>query len=101
MRRDVFQAIADPTRRAIITLIAAHAMTLGERVVDDRDPGGVALCERAKFIRHLLEAREIIGVGVREHLPSEMRAVGHLPRFALDAPQLGELADAIGFPHAP
>jgi DNA-binding transcriptional ArsR family regulator len=27
MRRDVFQAIADPTRRAILTLIAAHAMT--------------------------------------------------------------------------
>jgi DNA-binding transcriptional ArsR family regulator len=27
MRRDVFQAIADPTRRAIITLIAVHAMT--------------------------------------------------------------------------
>jgi len=27
MRRDVFQAIADPTRRAILTLIAVHAMT--------------------------------------------------------------------------
>jgi DNA-binding transcriptional ArsR family regulator len=27
MRRDVFQAIADPTRRAIIALIAVHAMT--------------------------------------------------------------------------
>ena len=27
MRRDIFQAIADPTRRAIITLIALHAMT--------------------------------------------------------------------------
>jgi DNA-binding transcriptional ArsR family regulator len=27
MRRDVFQAIADPTRRAIITLIAFQAMT--------------------------------------------------------------------------
>jgi len=27
MRRDVFQAIADPTRRAIILLIAAKAMT--------------------------------------------------------------------------
>lgn len=27
MRRDVFQAIADPTRRAIITLIAMKAMT--------------------------------------------------------------------------
>ncbi|RUA14360.1 MAG: transcriptional regulator [Flavobacteriia bacterium] len=27
MRRDIFQAIADPTRRSIITLIAVHAMT--------------------------------------------------------------------------
>lgn len=27
MRRDVFQAIADPTRRAIVMLLAAHTMT--------------------------------------------------------------------------
>lgn len=27
MRRDIYQAIADPTRRAIITLIAIHALT--------------------------------------------------------------------------
>jgi DNA-binding transcriptional ArsR family regulator len=27
LRRDVFQAIADPTRRAIITWVALHAMT--------------------------------------------------------------------------
>lgn len=27
MRRDIFQAIADPSRRAILTLIALHAMT--------------------------------------------------------------------------
>ncbi|WNM17947.1 ArsR/SmtB family transcription factor [Flavobacterium capsici] len=27
MRRDIFQAIADPTRRVIITLIATQAMT--------------------------------------------------------------------------
>ena len=27
MKRDIFQAIADPTRRAIITLIAVQAMT--------------------------------------------------------------------------
>ena len=27
MRRDIFQAIADPTRRAIITLIAVQALT--------------------------------------------------------------------------
>lgn len=29
LRRDVFQAIADPTRRAIITLLAMQAMTPG------------------------------------------------------------------------
>lgn len=29
LRRDVFQAIADPTRRAIITLVAIQAMTPG------------------------------------------------------------------------
>ena len=27
MKRDIFQAIADPTRRAILVLIALHAMT--------------------------------------------------------------------------
>ena len=27
MRRDIFQAIADPTRRAIMVLIALQAMT--------------------------------------------------------------------------
>lgn len=29
LRRDVFQAIADPTRRTILTLVAAQAMTAG------------------------------------------------------------------------
>lgn len=29
MRRDIYQAIADPTRRAIMVLIAAQAMTPG------------------------------------------------------------------------
>lgn len=29
IRRDVFQAIADPTRRAILGLVAFHAMTPG------------------------------------------------------------------------
>ena len=29
LRRDVFQAIADPTRRAIILLVAAQSMTAG------------------------------------------------------------------------
>jgi DNA-binding transcriptional ArsR family regulator len=29
LRRDVFQAIADPTRRAILLLLASHSMTAG------------------------------------------------------------------------
>ena len=29
IRRDVFQAISDPTRRAILALVALHAMTPG------------------------------------------------------------------------
>ena len=29
LRRDVFQAIADPTRRAILILVASHSMTAG------------------------------------------------------------------------
>lgn len=29
MRRDIFQAIADPTRRAILVLIASQALTAG------------------------------------------------------------------------
>lgn len=29
LRRDVFQAIADPTRRAILLLLATHPMTAG------------------------------------------------------------------------
>ena len=29
MRRDIFQAIADPTRRSILTLVALQAMTAG------------------------------------------------------------------------
>lgn len=29
LRRDVFQAIADPTRRAILMLVAAQSMTAG------------------------------------------------------------------------
>ncbi len=29
LRRDVFQAIADPTRRAILFMVATHSMTAG------------------------------------------------------------------------
>jgi len=34
LRRDVFQAIADPTRRAILLLVASQAMTAGAIAVN-------------------------------------------------------------------
>ncbi|HRG59892.1 MAG TPA: metalloregulator ArsR/SmtB family transcription factor [Bacteroidia bacterium] len=46
MRRDIFQAIADPTRRAIISLIAMNAMT----------PNAIAAhfdCSRQAVSKHL------------------------------------------------
>jgi len=49
MRRDVFQAIADPTRRAIITLIALQAMTpnaIAEHFDSSRQ--AVSKCELVK-----------------------------------------------------
>jgi hypothetical protein len=36
MRRDIFQAIADPTRRAIIALIALQAMMMIPRILTTR-----------------------------------------------------------------
>lgn len=46
MRRDIFQAIADPTRRAIITLIALHAMT-PNAIAENFD------CSRQAISKHL------------------------------------------------
>jgi len=46
MKRDVFQAIADPTRRAILTLLAVQAMT----------PNAIAAhftCTRQAVSRHI------------------------------------------------
>ena len=47
MRRDVFQAIADPTRRAILTLLALQAMT----------PNAIA--EHFKLVKQEQTGREI------------------------------------------
>ena len=51
MRRDIFQAIADPTRRAIITLIAIHAMT-PNAIADNFDMTRQAV---SKHLRILIE----------------------------------------------
>jgi DNA-binding transcriptional ArsR family regulator len=53
MKRDVFQAIADPTRRAILLLVAAHAMT-PNTVAEKFDTSRQAI---SKHIKMLMECQ--------------------------------------------
>jgi DNA-binding transcriptional ArsR family regulator len=53
LRRDVFQAIADPTRRAILLLIASQAMTAGA-IAEEFDTSRQAV---SKHLRVLTECR--------------------------------------------
>jgi len=64
MRRDVFQAIADPTRRAIIGLIAVQAMTpnaLAEHFDTTRQAVSkhLKILSECDLIRHEQKGREI------------------------------------------
>jgi DNA-binding transcriptional ArsR family regulator len=64
MRRDVFQAIADPTRRAIITLIAMQAMTpnaLAEHFDTSRQAVSkhIKILTECKLVKQELQGREI------------------------------------------
>ena len=64
MRRDVFQAIADPTRRAIITLIATQAMTpnaLAEHFDTTRQAVSkhLKILSECELVRARQEGREI------------------------------------------
>ena len=64
MRRDVFQAIADPTRRAIIGLIAIQAMTpnaLAEHFDTTRQAVSkhLKILSECDLIRHEQKGREI------------------------------------------
>jgi len=60
MRRDVFQAIADPTRRAIITLIALQAMT-PNAIAEHFDSSRQAVSKHIKILAEcqLLEQQEV------------------------------------------
>jgi DNA-binding transcriptional ArsR family regulator len=49
MRRDVFQAIADPTRRAIIALIALQPMNLNA-IADNFDVSRPAISQHIKIL---------------------------------------------------
>eukprot|EP01041_Mallomonas_annulata_P035022 gene35022-57904_t len=59
MRRDVFQAIADPTRRAIILLIATHAMT-PNAIAEHFDTSRQAISKHLKILTEceLLEQKQ-------------------------------------------
>ena len=64
MRRDVFQAIADPTRRAILSLIALQAMTpnaLAEHFDSSRQAVSkhVKILTECKLVKQELNGREI------------------------------------------
>ncbi len=64
MRRDVFQAIADPTRRAILTLIAIQAMTpnaLAEHFDSSRQAVSkhIKILVECKLIKQEQSGREI------------------------------------------
>ncbi len=64
IRRDVFQAIADPTRRAIITLIALKAMTpnaLAEHFDTSRQAVSkhIKILTECEIVRKQISGREI------------------------------------------
>jgi len=63
-RRDVFQAIADPTRRAILVLIAAQAMTpnaLAEEFHTSRQAVSkhIKILTECELVKQELQGREI------------------------------------------
>ena len=79
-RRDVFQAIADPTRRAILTLLAAQALTAG----------GIA--DHFKSARQTI-SRHIQILAECELLKAEQN--GREIRYQINAQQMNQVADFI------
>lgn len=64
LRRDVFQAIADPTRRAILSLLAAQTMTAGAIAAnfDSARPTiskHLSILQECQLVKPLQEGREI------------------------------------------
>lgn len=75
-RRDVFQAIADPTRRAILVLVALHAMTPGA-IAEKFDSSRQTISKHIQILTecHLLE-QEFNGREIYYHLnPKKMKEI--------------------------
>lgn len=80
LRRDVFQAIADPTRRAILVLVASQSMTAGSIAANF----GTARPTVSKHLQILTEC---------ELLTPEQK--GREIRYHLNATKMKEVADFI------
>ncbi len=76
MRRDVFQAIADPTRRAILLLIATQAMT-PNFLAEHFDSTRQAVSKHIKMLTECqLVKQEQVGREIYYHLnPKKMKEV--------------------------
>jgi DNA-binding transcriptional ArsR family regulator len=76
IRRDVFQAIADPTRRAIITLIAAQAMT-PNALAEHFDTSRQAVSKHIKILTECeLVKQELAGRKIYYHFnPKKMKEI--------------------------
>jgi DNA-binding transcriptional ArsR family regulator len=75
-RRDVFQAIADPTRRAILTLVALHAMAPGA-IADKFDSSRQTISKHIQILTECqLLRQEESGREIYYHLnPKKMKEV--------------------------
>ncbi len=76
IRRDVFQAIADPTRRAILSLIAIHAMT-PNALAEHFDTSRQAVSKHIKILTECqLVQQQISGREIYYHFnPNKMKEV--------------------------
>lgn len=76
LRRDVFQAIADPTRRAIITLLALNAMTPGA-IAENFDSSRQTISKHIQILTECeLLKQEQTGREIYYHLnPKKMREI--------------------------
>lgn len=76
LRRDVFQAIADPTRRAIITLVALQAMTPGA-IAENFDSSRQTISKHIQILAECeLLKQEQTGREIHYHLnPHKMKEI--------------------------
>jgi len=75
-RRDVFQAIADPTRRAILTLLAVQALTPGA-IAEDFHSTRQTISKHIQILTECkLVEQEFIGREIYYHInPKKMKVV--------------------------